>query len=344
MGHLCHITDIASLTGLGYYQGLMMARFFAAVMAALLPAGLAAEEKPLPTYKPGMRVNGPLTTVGSDTLNNLMVFWGEEFNKLHPKCRIQIEGKGSSTALSALSRGVSDMGPMSRLPKPKELEMFASARPDDVLLMFTVAMDAMCIVVRKDCPVEQLSLKQVDAMFSTTLNRGAEQPVTQWSQLGVKGDLAEHKIRLLGRNSASASYGYFQKAVLLKGDYRKDIQECRGSAHMVAALKPGHVGYVGFGYVTPNAKSLKIKDEGEYVAPTFDTIRGGSYPISRQLYIAVPAHKEKGIKPEVQEFLSYVLSRAGQEVVKKDGYVPLGLQQCRDGYRLLDAKDANILE
>ncbi len=304
--------------------------------------GLVAEEKPLSAYKAQIKVDGRLISAGSDTLNNLMTYWRESFIKQHPKCSFDIVGKGASVAIPMMIQDRCDLGAMTRLPKPKELDAFTSARPDHVLLLFTVAMDAMCIVVYKDCPVDQLSLKQVDAMFSKTLNRGAKEPITQWSQLGVKGDLADKKIQLVGRNSASGTYGYFQRAVLLKGDFRDDVQEQPGSAAVVSALRPGYVGYVGFGYLTAEAKSLKIKDEGKHIEPSFGTVRDGTYPISREFYIAVAAHKKKGIKPEVQEFLSYVLSREGQEVVEKDGYVPLDLQQCRDGHRLLDAKITNL--
>ena len=328
---------IVDHAGALFYQGSMMDRIAVATMAVLLPLSLSAEEKPLPAYKPELRVKGQLNSVGTDALNNLMALWGEEFKGLHPDCTIQIEGKGTSAAMFALARGISDVGPMSRLPVPKELDLFSSARPNDVLLLIPVAMDAMCIVVRKDNPLEQVSLTQLDAMFSTTLKRGATKPITHWSQLGVGGDLADERIRLVGRNSAMISHGFFKKVVLLKGDFRDDVQEQRGSAMVVASLEPGYLGYVGFGYVTKNAKSLKVKNEDEYVAPTFASIRSGAYPISRELYIAVPAHKEKGIQPEVREFLRYVLSKEGQTIVEKDGYVPLGHEQCKKGIEMLGA-------
>jgi phosphate transport system substrate-binding protein len=306
----------------------------AALVAAALPltstfsrAGEAVTVDPkLPVYQKTMGVAGNIDSIGSDTLNNVMTFWAESFKKLYPNIKIQIEGKGSSTAPPALIAGTSNLGPMSRKMKSEEEDAFEKKygyKPTRV----GVALDSLAVYVNKDNPLAALSLPQIDAIFSKSRKSGYPTDITEWKQLTKDASLATLPISIYGRNSASGTYAYFKEHALFKGDYKDTVKEQPGSAAVVSGItedKAG-IGYSGIGYRTSGVKALALSaKEGEkaYEA-NMENVLSGKYPLSRMLYIYVAKEPNKPL-PELQrEFLKFVLSRAGQQIVVKDGYLPL---------------------
>jgi phosphate transport system substrate-binding protein len=305
------------------------------LLVGLLAAGLLATpalaeevrvDAKIPAYAKTQGVSGNLNSVGSDTLNNLMTMWAEGFRKLYPNVNIQIEGKGSSTAPPALIEGTSQLGPMSREMKKQEIEMFEAKygyKPTKI----GVALDSLAVYVNKDNPLNELSLSQVDAIFSKTRKRGAAQDITTWGQLGLKGNLASMPISLYGRNSASGTYGFFKEHTLAKGDYKDIVKEQPGSASVVLGVtedKAG-MGYSGIGYKTSGVKALALanNDGDKAYEPNYENVLAGKYPLGRMLYVYVAKEPNKPLPPVIKEFLTYVLSKEGQEVVVKDGYLPL---------------------
>ena len=179
----------------------------------------AAEvDKKFQNYKKVAGISGALNSIGSDTLNNLMTFWAEDFRQLYPSVQTQVEGKGSSTAPPALIEGTAQLGPMSRTMKKSELEKFEKKygfKPTRIV----VALDAVVIIVNKDNPLKELSLPQVDAIFSATLKGRHPYKIADWGGIGLRWGWENRAISLYGRNSASGTYGYFKKVALFKGDY-----------------------------------------------------------------------------------------------------------------------------
>ncbi len=300
----------------------------AGILFASLPA--AAEpvevEKSIKGYSAASGVSGNLTAIGSDTLNNLMTLWSEAFKKQYPKVKIQVEGKGSSTAPPALIAGTAQLGPMSRLMKPEEIDGFEKQygyKPTAV----RVAVDGLAVFVNKDNPLDEVTMSQVDAIFSKTRKGGAPDDIITWGQLGLTGTWAAKPISLYGRNSASGTYGYFKEHALYKGDYKDTVKEQPGSAAVVQGITADKyaIGYSGIGYKTSDVKSLKLaaKDGGESVADDAANVYTGKYPLARFLYIYVNKAPNKALGPLVREFLAFVLSKDGQEIVIKDGYLPL---------------------
>lgn len=279
----------------------------------------------LPEYQPTSGVSGDLTSIGSDTLNNLMTFWAEGFTGLYPNVNPAIEGKGSSTAPPALTQGTAILAPMSREMKADEIQKFEAKhgyKPTGI----RVALDALAIFVGKDNPVPSLTMEQVDAMFSSTRKRGAKADVTTWGQVGLTGEWASLPISLYGRNSASGTYGYFKEHVLSKGDYKSTVKEQPGSAAVVKGITEDRAGagYSGIGYMTAGVRAVPIVGkDGQPHAADKANVYSGAYPISRALYVYVNKAPGQPLQPLVKEFLLYVLSRAGQEVVEKDGYIAL---------------------
>ena len=271
-------------------------------------------------------VSGNLNSIGSDTLNNLMTLWAEGFRKEYPNVKIQIEGKGSSTAPPALVEGTAQLGPMSRQMKAKEMDKF-EAKFGYKATNVPVAIDALAVYVNKDNPVKCMSMEEVDAAFSKTRRRGHSVNIDTWGKAGLDGNWKSTRVSLYGRNSASGTYGFFKKKVLKKGDYKDEVKEQPGSASVVQGVTEdrGGLGYSGIGYRTSGVRviPLSAKSGDGCFEPTFTNASAGKYPLARFLYLYVNKAPGKPLSPLVAEFLKYVYSQAGQQIVIKDGYFPL---------------------
>ena len=286
----------------------------------------ARVDENLPVYEKTAGVSGNLSSVGSDTLANLMTLWAEEFKRVYPNVNVQIQAAGSSTAPPALTEGTSNIGPMSRLMKDKEIEAFEKRngyKPTPV----AVAIDALAVFVHKDNPIEGLTIEQTDAIFSSTRTCGGPADLTQWGQLGLPGAWATRGIQLYGRNSVSGTYGYFKEHALCKGDFKNTVNEQPGSASVVQAVSSSlnGIGYSAIGYTTSSVRAVPLtRTAGKpFVEATPENAVNGSYPLSRFLYVYVNKIPGQELDPITAQFLDMVLSRQGQEVVVKDGYIPL---------------------
>jgi len=278
----------------------------------------------LPDYQRVAGVSGNLNSIGSDTLNNLMTLWAEGFQAMYPNVRIQIEGKGTSTAPPALIEGTAQLGPMSRPMKGAEADAFEKKygyKPTEI----KVAIDALAVYVHKDNPVKFLSLTQVDGIFSSTRKAGGP-VIDKWGDVGLTGDWATRPISLYGRNSASGTYGFFKDMALKGGDYRATVKEQPGSSSVVQGVTSdlAGIGYSGIGYMTSGVRAVPLAgSEGEPFEATLENSISGRYPLGRFLYVYVNKNPGQSMDKLTGEFLRFVLSKAGQEVVVKDGYFPL---------------------
>jgi phosphate transport system substrate-binding protein len=296
-------------------------------LAVALPA-LAEEMVKVPDgtpeYKAVSGVSGNLNSIGSDTMNNLMTLWGEGFNKFYPSVRMQVEGKGSSTAPPALLAGTAQLGPMSREMKPTEIDEFEKKfgyKPTGI----RVALDALAVFVHKDNPIASLSLEQIDGIFSAT-HKSGHADVSRWGELGLTGSW-DQPMSLYGRNSASGTYGFFKDHALMKGDFKPTVKEQPGSSSVVQGVTGDRfgIGYSGIGYRTSGVRAvpLSAKDGGEAFDGNLENVIAGKYPLGRFLFIYVNKAPGKPLDPLVGELVKFVLSRQGQEVVIKDGFLPL---------------------
>jgi phosphate transport system substrate-binding protein len=298
-------------------------------LVLLLGGGATAQvqvDPGLAPYKPVGGVSGNISSVGSDSLNNLMTFWAELFGKYYPNAKLQIEGKGSSTAPPALISGTAQLGPMSREMKGTEIDAFEKKYGHKPTGLRT-SVDALAVFVNKDNPIKCLSLSQVDAVFSKSRRRGAKDDVTTWGQLGLTGEWAGKPISLYGRNSASGTYGFFKEHSLKNGDFKDSVKEQPGSASVVQGITVDRfaMGYSGIGYSTAGVRAVPLaeKDGGKCVETTADNSYSGSYPLSRFLYVYINKAPGKALDPLVREFARVMFSREGQEAVVKDGYFPI---------------------
>jgi len=306
-------------------KSLAIAGLVAASVSVVSAQAAPKVDAGISAYKKASGVSGNLSSVGSDTLANLMTLWAEEFKRAYPNVNIQIQAAGSSTAPPALTEGTSNVGPMSRKMKAKELESFEKKfgyKPTAI----PVAIDALAVFVNKDNPVKGLSIAQVDGIFSSTQKCKKASNITKWGDTGVTGKLGNMDIQLYGRNSVSGTYGYFKKKALCKGDYKATVNEQPGSASVVQSVSTSinAIGYSGIGYKTTGVRALPLSKKGtNYVAATPDNAINGTYPLARFLYVYVNKAPNKPLSPLEREFIKMVLSKQGQEVVVKDGYIPL---------------------
>lgn len=289
-------------------------------------SALTPVDQALPEYVKASGVSGNISSVGSDTLANLMTLWSEEFKRQYPNVNIQVQAAGSSTAPPALTEGTSNLGPMSRKMKDKETEAFET-RHGYKPTAIPVAIDALAVYVNKDNPVAGLSIAQVDAIFSATRTCGFAQDLTVWGDLGMSGEWSSRPIQLYGRNSVSGTYGYFKKKALCKGDYKNSVNEQPGSASVVQGVTKSinGIGYSGIGYRTSGVRAVPLAkaDGGDFIEATAENAIAGKFPLSRFLYVYVNKHPNNALPPLEREFIRMILSKVGQAVVVKDGYIPL---------------------
>ncbi len=306
-------------------------------LATLVSTSAVAVDKEIPNYTKTSGISGNLSSVGSDTLANMMTFWAEEFKRLYPNVNIQIQAAGSSTAPPALTEGTSQFGPMSRRMKSKEVEAFEKRfgyKPTAV----PVAIDALAVFVHKDNPIKGLKISDVDAIFSSTRKCGGEQDVDRWGDLGLTGNWTAKDVQLFGRNSVSGTYGYFKKKALCKGDFKNNVNEQPGSASVVQSISSSlnGIGYSGIGYLTSGVRAVPLAKKGDnYVAATMENAVAGKYPLSRFLYMYINKHPNKPLSPMEAEFVKMILSQSGQKIVEKDGYIPLPASVVAKQYKAL---------
>ncbi len=301
------------------------------VSASLLSAtavakGVQSVDAGVPAYTKTSGVSGNLSSVGSDTLANVMTLWAEEFKRIYPNVNIQIQAAGSSTAPPALTEGTSNLGPMSRLMKDNEISAFEKKngyKPTAI----PVAIDALAVFVHKDNPIKGLSIPQVDAIMSSTRKCGHATDITTWGQAGLEGAWKDKPIQLYGRNSVSGTYGYFKDDALCKGDFKSNVNEQPGSASVVQSVtsSANGIGYSGIGYATSGVKAVALaeKDGKPFIEATPENALSGKYPLTRYLYVYVNKKPNAPLAPLELEFVKMMLSQTGQKDVIKDGYIPL---------------------
>ena len=312
----------------------LMKKAWAAMLAVVIVVGwnLAYASGPpkldpaLAPYKPVSGVSGNVSSIGSDTLNNLMTLWAESFNKFYPNAKIQIEGKGSSTAPPALISGTAQLGPMSRPMKGTEIDQFEKKygyKPTPI----RTSVDALAVFVNKDNPIKCLTLPQVDAIFSKSRRSGYKEDIKTWGQLGLTGEWAGRPVSLYGRNSASGTYGFFKEHSLKNGDYKDEVKEQPGSASVVQGVTVDRyaAGYSGIGYATAGVRAVPLaeKEGGKCYEADPDNAYSGAYPLARFLYVYVNKAPAKPLDPVTREFVKLMMSKDGQDVVIKDGYFPV---------------------
>jgi len=288
-----------------------------AIAALLLPtATLAATPDP---------IAGALTIVGSDTISALVLRWSDAFRQLHPDVRVQIQAPGSASAPIALLEGAADIGMMSRPMSEDESRAF-ERRFGYAPTRVAVAHDAIVVFVNPENPLQAITRRQLDAIYSSTLRCGGGPSATDWDALGIAGEPHRH-ILATGRNSASGTSEFFREIALCGGDYRPDVVVWPGHGATVAAVAGNReaIGYAGIGYVNGLVKALAYApdDTARAVAPVMENVMNGDYALSRLLYLYVNEPPDRVPAPLPAAFLRYVLTERAQAQIAEEGFLPL---------------------
>lgn len=279
----------------------------------------------IPAYTRQPSIAGTVNSTGSSTLSNLLFRWAADFKLTYPNVEVNIVGGGSDTAPVALLAGTADLAPMSRPMNTAEATAFKTKfgyEPTRV----TVALDAIAIYVNKNNPLKQISLTQIDAVFSSSYKRGAA-PVKTWGQLGLTDDWQSRTIELKGPSRAQGIYGLFRELALDGGDFRFDMKPEPVASSIVQGVGADEkaIGFASYFYVSARARPLAVSknDDGPFVLPTQEGVLSGAYPLSRMLYIYVNKPPASALPAAVRELLRFICTEPGQAVVARDGNYPL---------------------
>ena len=253
---------------------------------------------------------------GSDTLVNIALAWAETYREVDPTVSIAVTGGGSGTGIAALINGTVDIANASRPMKDSEIEEAQANGIDPI--EHTVAIDALAVIIHPDNPVSRLTIDQLAEMYAGR--------VTNWQDVGGN----DAPIVLLSRETNSGTHVYFLEEVVRKGESdNEDIFAPQtllmpSSVGITSELRrnPNAIGYDGLGYVDPaHEKVLAIAPNADsvYVSPSAETAAAGDYPLSRPLFMYT-AGEPAGV---VAEYLDWIFSEDGQEIVARLGFVPL---------------------
>lgn len=315
------------------------------------------EESPSEQYQADHVVSGRVTISGSDTMQPLVTKLAAAFTTFHPNAKFGVQGVGSSQSIREFMLGLSyqrrgDKARGKGTEGASSTDLLASSRPltDQEKKGFAshhgyepigipIAMDAVAIYVHKDNPITQLTLEQVDAMFSSTFKRSRTGAVTTWGHVGLKAGWESQPIHLYGRNKQSGTREFFKQIALLDGELSDDIQEQPGSASEILAIAQDTlaVGYAGVGFHSSLVRIIPLIAEsgGEAIVPSIETVSTGQYPLARPLYLYVNKNPDGKLDPVVKEFLKFVNSRQGQETVARANFYPLNAAQVAKNRELL---------
>lgn len=301
--------------------------------AAFVGAQTRVDPK-LPHYPRAQGVTGSIKSVGSDTMNNLMAGWTAGFRRFYPNVKIEIEGKGSGTAPTALIEGTASFGPMSRPMKPTEQDAFEE-RFGYRATQLPTAIDMLAFYVHKDNPIAKrgLTFAELDAIFSKTRFLGHGE-IKTWGDLGLTGEWKAQPISLYGRSAASGTYSYLKQKALGDGDFKTKVKELTGSSSVVLGVANDRyaIGYSGIAYKTEDVAVVPLsRAGGPKILP--EEKNWESYPLTRLLLIAVNFSPNGRLDPLRREFVRYLFCREGQEVVASEGFLPLPEERARQAAR-----------
>ena len=269
------------------------------------------------TSGPGSPAGGATTleNKGSDTIVNLALAWAERYQELHPEVRIAVTGGGSGPGIAALMNGTVDIANASRAIKEEEL---ATARANGIEPhQFTIARDAIAVIVHPSNPVDTLTLQQISDIYSGKIDN--------WRDVGGE----DRPIVRLSRETNSGTHVYFLEAVIRLGDADDDTLFSADTLLMPSSegigvevrQNPNAIGYDGLGYVTEDMKTLAIglSPDGPFWEPSVETVNAGQYPVARDLYM----YTAGAPTDLIETYLAWIMSAEAQKIVLDLGFVPV---------------------
>jgi len=290
----------------------------------------------LPPYELTTGLTGKIISIGESTTTNLVARIATEFRRMYPDVAIQVTSSPMSIGPAALLDGRADLVPMSRPLTPEHLQSFTRKYgypPTEI----KVAADALAIYVEKGNPVTGLTLGQLDGIFSQTQRRGGSS-IETWDQAGLTAEWADRRITLYGYGPDDGAHQIFQQQVLEGGAFRLSLRVEGGGSSIAqgVAADPGAIGFASIFFTCKRVRVVPIAGyDGRFYAPTEENVRSRKYPLSRFLYIYVNKPPRQPLGGPAEEFLLFLLSREGQQIVADGGNIPLDVATAEQGRRTL---------
>jgi phosphate transport system substrate-binding protein len=293
----------------------------------------------LPNYRRSIEVSGKLRSVGSSALTQLLNRWTEDFKRIHPAFEIEVIGGGSGSAPPALTDGAAELAPMSRPMNTTERNAFRAKHGYDPT-QITVGLDALAIYVNKNNPIQKISLRDLDALYSVTRKRGGRE-LTTWGELGAAGEWASKPIRVFGPQSSQGMYAVFRAEILEGGEYRYDMRTEPVASAIVQGVGADDyaIGFASQSLASARTKALAVSElpDGVATLPSHATALTEAYPLARKLFVYLNRKPGTALPPMVQEFVTFVCSKEGQRInIDLDGYPLNGAiaeKQCMSGVK-----------
>jgi phosphate transport system substrate-binding protein len=257
---------------------------------------------------------------------------------MYPGVEVKGTFKESPDAITALLKSTAQIGLMSRSILASEVKELADGfgyKPSWI----PVLVNAVAIIVNKSNPISGLSLKQLDAIYSKSLKRGASSTYEKWGELGVEGELGKQRLEVYSRASNTTDHKFFLEEALLNGEMRPEVRECSSSADLVkrVAHNAAAIGFCGLDAISDDVRTLPLgTKDAEFFTPQESNIRSGAYPISRQFVMVFNRKPGQDTDPLTYEFLRFVLSMEGQAVVVEKGCFPISHEDMRKAFRIID--------
>jgi phosphate transport system substrate-binding protein len=313
------------------------------VATTVLPATRPGADTPdipsgtLPHYEPLANLSGNLTSIGDATTTNLAARAITEFRGIYPGVTYNATAGLTSIGAAALLAGKADIVPMSRPLTPAEIAPFQKKygyAPTEI----KVAADALAIYVDKRNPLPSLTLQQLDGIFSRTQLRGGK-PIETWGDAGLGGEWATRPIMLFGYGPGDGVHQTFRQLVLEGGEFRPSLRyEPAGSSIVQGvAADPEAIGCASVFFASRRVRAVPVAgSDGEFYAPTAENVRSQKYPLTRFLTICVNKAPGRPLPAATAEFLRFLISAEGQQLIVAGGHVRLDASTAAEGRRAIE--------
>jgi phosphate transport system substrate-binding protein len=279
----------------------------------------------LPDYRRVESVSGKIISVGSSALTQLLNRWGDDLKRLYPAMEFEVAGGGSGSAPPALLEAKADIAPMSRPMNATERAAFHTKFSYDPT-QITVGVDALAIYVNKNNPLKQISLRELDALYSVSRKRGGD-AITTWGQLGLTGEWAAQPIHVFGPQNTQGMHALFRSDVLQGGEYRYDMRAEPVASAIVQGVgaDDAAIGFASHVFASARARPLAVSVEpgGAAIEPTQTTASSAQYPLARNLYIYINRKPGATLAPALSAFITFICSKQGQSTAIELGNYPL---------------------
>ena len=290
----------------------------------------------LPPYESLPNLRGVITSIGASTTTNLVARASTQFRRIYPDVKLQVSAGLTSIGPPALLEGRADIVPMSRPLSPAEIRTFQAKYgypPTEI----KVAADALAIYVEKRNPLPGLTLTQLAGIFAAA---PAGPAIETWGQAGLTGEWSDRRINLYGYGPEDGVNQLFRQRVLGGGEYRLAmlVEPAGSSIVQGVASDPTGIGCASIFFLSRRVRAVPLAATaaGPFYDPTPQNVNAGTYPLIRHLFVCVNKPPHQPLRGPAAEFLRFLLSREGQQIVAAEGNIPLDSKSVEQGYEALD--------